>query len=130
MSARQPRDDTRPLDTTLPGVEDEELPPISGEVASQRVPATRDETAIGALALHGLTVHVVAEPAPPPAPIPAAQGPVAPLVVEVTAEITTRPAIERGGEGEGDPRSFLGAVRAAPPTSFGALLDDALALGS
>jgi hypothetical protein len=93
-------------------------------VSSQRQPAVRDDTTPAAIAEPALEVRLVVEPAPAPAPVPPALGEVEPLAVEVAAEVTPhRPA-------EGDPRSFLGAVRAEGPGSFGALLDAALSLGS
>jgi hypothetical protein len=45
-------------------------------------------------------------------------------VVEVRADIVARPPLH------GDPSSFLGAVRAPRPATFGELLDAALSLGS
>jgi hypothetical protein len=67
-------------------------------------------------------VRILAEPGP--LPLPGAFGPVAPVVVEVTADVASRRPFE------GDATSFLGAVRASPPASFGDLLDAALSLGS
>ena len=113
-SVRQPRDELRPLDTALPGLEDEEPPPASGEISSQRQPTAAGEPP-------AVEVRLVAQPAPVPAPALAAQ---APAVVEVAADVTVRFPLE------GDAASFLGAVRAERPASFGELLDAALSLGA
>jgi hypothetical protein len=150
-SVRQPRDQDWSLDEALPGFEDE--PPASGEVSSQRKPVVHDggespvqaeppfivegssgaaldaapepsgeppisiETAIS-------NVRFVVEPAPPAAPVPALLEALPPLVIEVEAATVRRPPIA------GDAASFLGAVRGERPAAFGALLDDALALGA
>ena len=120
-SARQPRDELRPLDTALPGLDEEELPPESGEVESQRKPSEDGS-------LHPSSRKRSSSrswPAPGRAgraPRGARHG--APIVVEVGADITSRRPIE------GDVASFLGAVRGARPASFGDLLEATLSLGS
>ena len=117
-SARQPRDELRPVDTVLPGLDEEEQPPASGEVESQRKPSEDGTFPIDEAPVH---VRIMAEPAPA---LAATLDPVAPIVVEVRADITSRRPLE------GDVASFLGAVHGARPASFGDLLDAALSLGS
>lgn len=123
-SARQPRDESWPLDEALPGIdEEEEPPPESGEVSSQRKPAGREEMAAADAVEPSLELRLLAEPPPPDAMGEIGAG--TPLIVEIAAEVTTRPRVAV----QGDATSFLGAVRAAPPTSFGGLLAASLALG-
>ncbi len=118
-STRQPRDELRTLDSALGGLEEEEQPPESGEVESVRKPTTVGEGAFPIEDVPAVQVRVVAEAAPP-----AALGAVAPIVVDVTADIVSRRPLE------GDAAAFLGAVRGERPASFGDLLEGALSLGS
>ncbi len=69
-----------------------------------------------------LELRLAIEPPPSPRIAPAIDD--SPVVVAVSAQITTRPA------SAADAASFLGSVHAAPPDSFGDLFDDSLALGA
>lgn len=172
VSARQPRDASR-FDDRLVRDEDE-APPASGQVQSQRQPTIHDEFTVPAVAVLAdewgeeetfaassvilaaqaeeelriageLPITPVDEPtvrttairslspvpsrllelrlAVEPPPLPLIPIDASPVVVNVAAEITSRPATAA------DAQSFLGAVRAQSPASFGALLDESLALG-
>jgi len=119
-SARQPRGDQRPLELDMALVDlddDEEQPPQSGEIESQRQPTALAEDVGFPDEPGALQVRLVAEQAP-------ALSSGALAVVEVRADVTLRRPLQ------GDASSFLGAVRAGRPTSFGDLLDAALSLGS
>ena len=154
-SARQPKPKHELLGEgeAFTDLDEEEAPPESGEVASQRKPASdKDGVAValdgwdgehaasaprrvstlaritpsGALEAPAtlLELRIAPEPAPPPAAVPGSLGPVAPvLVVEISAEITRRALLR------GDATVFVEAARAPGPPTFGELLDAALALG-
>jgi hypothetical protein len=133
-SVRQPRDQDWSIDEGLPGFEDE--PPTSGEVSSQRKPVLHDDgeapAAHAELSVEpppsieeaASEVRIVIEPPPAPAHVPALLEALPPLVVEVEAAVVRRRPLS------GDAASFLGAVRGEQAAGFGALLDDALALGA
>ena len=101
----------------LGDLDDEEQPPQSGEIESQRQPTALAEDVGFPDEPGALQVRLVAEQAP-------ALSSGALAVVEVRADVTLRRPLQ------GDASSFLGAVRAGRPTSFGDLLDAALSLGS
>ena len=175
-SARQPRDESRPVDEALVLDDEDDGPPASGQVQSQRKPTIHDELTHPAVAaLSGwedeettdapsslvaaqteeelriagklplapleeptarvssirsvpppparpIELRLAVEPSPSPRVAPAIDD--SPVVVAVTAQITTRPA------SAADAASFLGSVHAAAPDSFGDLFDDSLALGA
>ncbi len=111
--------------------EDEEPPPASGEVASQRKPAEPADidswVEQPAVAAHeppaAVELRLVVDPAPAPAAVPDAFGPVTPIAIEIEADVTRRAPLRAGAA------VFVGAARASSPTTFGDLLDMALALG-
>jgi hypothetical protein len=116
-SARQPRDELRPLDPPLhglddglPGLDEEEEPPASGEVESQRIPTPlKDET--------GLDVQLLVPGAAPP------------VEGSLAGTVSVGPDVIEAPRFQGDVATFLGAIRSPRPLTFGELLDATLALG-
>ena len=173
-SARQPRDESRPVDEALVLDDEDDEPPASGQVQSQRKPTIHDELTLPASAelsgwedeettaapsallaaqadeelriagkvpltppeeptLRTTAIRSVPPPAARPLELrlaveaPAAQqhDPIdaAPDIIVMKAMVISRPG------GSADVASFIGALRAGSPASFGAMLDESLALG-
>ena len=173
-SARQPRDESRPVDEALVLDDEDDGPPASGQVQSQRKPTIQDELTLPASAelsgwedeettaapsallaaqadeelriagkvpltppeeptLRTTAIRSVPPPAARPLELrlaveaPAAQqhDPIdaAPDIIVMKAMVISRPG------GSADVASFIGALRAGSPASFGAMLDESLALG-
>ena len=110
---------------------EEEAPPISGEVGSQRfarraAPSEPPPVTVSSPpAPVALDVRLVAEPAPVEVPLPPALVEAPPTVVEVTAEIVRRAPLPAGAAVR-----FLAASKIQAPASFGELLDASLDLGA
>ncbi len=115
-SQRQPRELDRPIDDRIDGIEhDDEPPPESGEVESQRYPAAHIADEIS---------HERAEiidEAPTPRPIQ-------PDVTAQTSSVGAVDVIERSPPMDVPVATFQG-TRPKAETAFGELLDQALALG-
>ncbi len=112
-------------DIPEPEPSDEEPPPISGAVESQRfqkraAPVSPPTPPPPPPA----EVHLLAEPPPPPAPMPPSLVETRPAVVEVAADVVRREVVT------GPAARFVAASMAFAPATFGELLDASLDLGA
>ncbi|EYF02191.1 hypothetical protein [Chondromyces apiculatus] len=132
VSARQPRHDL-PAEEPFPDLlDDEEAPPESGEVASQRKPSSTAgrSNALEAWAKASpseghdaaLDLQLAPELAPPAVALPQALSPSFPLDIE--PDIARRSPLPQSSA-----TRFVEATRAPRPPTFGELLDLSLSLG-
>ncbi|HTJ85585.1 MAG TPA: hypothetical protein VL400_27900, partial [Polyangiaceae bacterium] len=113
-SERKPRDAARPIDDALPGIADDEEPPESGEVESQRYPTIARESARAPLS----------DSPDAPTPIPPPPDDTAEVRALGSVDVVDRPAIVSAQP------VYVVAERQRVTRTFGDLLDDALSLGS